>query len=139
MDLVYQPKLIYYRILLRGFWNMSDVHLLHIAVCTDSCILWDCVNIWYLHIPLTAEQREFLFGLHCHFLKGSVPRKSMWALSVPFSKKTTMVPFIRVSKHANRSITTQSWDYLVYLHDLAVHKDHLPHRRMISFYYDITW
>ena len=23
------------------------------------------------------------------------------------------------------SITTQSWDYLVYLHNLAVHKDHL--------------
>ena len=34
--------------------------------------------------------------------------------------------------HANRAITTQSWDYLVYLHDLAVHKDHLPHHRMMS-------
>ena len=35
-------------------------------------------------------------------------------------------------KHFNRAITTQSWGYLVYLRDLAVHKDHLPHHRMTS-------
>ena len=34
--------------------------------------------------------------------------------------------------HANRAITAQNWDYLVYLHNLAVHKDHLPHHRMTS-------
>ena len=35
-------------------------------------------------------------------------------------------------KHVNRAITAQSWDYLVYLRDLAVHKDHLPHQKMTS-------
>ena len=34
--------------------------------------------------------------------------------------------------YANRAITAQSWDYLVYLRDLAVHKDHLPHHLMTS-------
>ena len=34
--------------------------------------------------------------------------------------------------HANRAMTAQSWDYLVNLRDLAVHKDHLPHHRMTS-------
>ena len=29
-------------------------------------------------------------------LKGTLPRKSMWALTVKFSEKTTMVPFIWV-------------------------------------------
>ena len=33
---------------------------------------------------------------------------------------------------ANRTITAQSWDYLVYLRNLAVHKVHLPHHRMTS-------
>ena len=34
--------------------------------------------------------------------------------------------------YANRAITVQSWDYFVYLRDLAVHKDHLPHHRLTS-------
>ena len=34
--------------------------------------------------------------------------------------------------HANRAITTQSWDYLVYLRDLAVNKDRLPHHKKTS-------
>ena len=34
--------------------------------------------------------------------------------------------------NTNRAITAQIWDYLVYLCDLAVHKDHLPHHRMTS-------
>ena len=34
--------------------------------------------------------------------------------------------------HANRPISAQSWDYLVYLRDLAVHMDHLPHHLMMS-------
>ena len=34
--------------------------------------------------------------------------------------------------HGNRAITAQSWDYLVYLRSLAVHKDHLPHQMMTS-------
>ena len=34
--------------------------------------------------------------------------------------------------NANRAITTQSWEYLVHLLDLAGHKDHLPHHRMTS-------
>ena len=33
---------------------------------------------------------------------------------------------------ANRAITALSWDHLVYLHDLAVHKDHLSYHRMTS-------
>ena len=33
---------------------------------------------------------------------------------------------------ANRAITAQSWDYLVYLHNLTVHKDQLPQHRMTS-------
>ena len=32
-------------------------------------------------------------------------------------------------RHTNRVIRAQSWDYLVYLRDLAVHKDHLPHHK----------
>ena len=35
-------------------------------------------------------------------------------------------------KQINRAITAQSWDYLVHLRNLAVHKDHLPHHRMTS-------
>ena len=31
--------------------------------------------------------------------------------------------------HANRAITAQSLDYLVYLRDLAVNKDRLPQKR----------
>ena len=34
--------------------------------------------------------------------------------------------------YANRAITARSWDYFVYLRDLALHKDHLPHHRMTS-------
>ena len=34
--------------------------------------------------------------------------------------------------NSNRAITAQSWDYLVYLRDLAAHKGHLPHERMMS-------
>ena len=34
--------------------------------------------------------------------------------------------------NANKAIISQSWDYLVYPRDLAVHKDHLPYRRMTS-------
>ena len=34
--------------------------------------------------------------------------------------------------HANRVITTQIWDYLVYPCNLAVHKDHLPHHKTTS-------
>ena len=34
--------------------------------------------------------------------------------------------------HTNRAITAQSWDYLVYLRDLAVHKDRFPHLGMMS-------
>ena len=32
----------------------------------------------------------------------------------------------------NRAITAQSWDYLVYLRDLAVQKDRLPHHKTTS-------
>ena len=64
--------------------------------------------------------------------KGTHPRKSTWALNVRFSKKTTSYYLLRCETHANTAITTQSWDYLVYLRDLAVHKDHLPHQRMTS-------
>ena len=32
----------------------------------------------------------------------------------------------------NRAITAQNWDYLVYLRDLAVHKDSLPHHKTTS-------
>ena len=31
--------------------------------------------------------------------------------------------------NTNRAITAQIWDYLVYLRDLAVHKDRLPQKR----------
>ena len=33
--------------------------------------------------------------------------------------------------NTNRAITAQSWDYVVYLRNLAVHKDHLSQRRMM--------
>ena len=56
----------------------------------------------------------------------------MWTLNVHFSEETTMVQFIWYETHANRAFTTLSWDYLVYLPDLAVHKDQLPHHRMTS-------
>ena len=29
-----------------------------------------------------------------HAIKGTLPRKSMWALNAQFSEKTTMAPFI---------------------------------------------
>ena len=32
--------------------------------------------------------------LDCHLIKGTLPRKSTWALNVDFSMKVTMVPFI---------------------------------------------
>ena len=34
--------------------------------------------------------------------------------------------------HPIGAITAQSWDYLVFLRDLALHKDHLPHHKMMS-------
>ena len=45
-----------------------------------------------------------------------------------------------IETHSNRAITTQSWDYLVYLRNLAMHKDHLPYHKMKSqspYYYDV--
>ena len=66
-------------------------------------------------------------------LKGTVPRKSTWAVDVHFSEKTTMVPFIWVWNTCwHSSYTNQSWDYLVYLRDLAVHEENFPHHRMTS-------
>ena len=41
--------------------------------------------------------------------------------------------------NTNRAITAQSWDYLMYLRDLAVHKDHLSHHRMTSQSALLSW
>ena len=76
---------------------------------------------------------QFHIWLSLIYIKGTVPQKSMWALDAHFSKETAMVPYICVwetETHGSRGISARSWDYLVYLRDLAVHKDHLPHHRM---------
>ena len=65
-------------------------------------------------------------------LKGTLPQKSMWALNVHFSKTWQWYHLFGCRPNAKRAITTQSWDYLVYLRDLAVHKDHLPHHKKTS-------
>ena len=53
----------------------------------------------------------------------------MWALNVQFSEKTKMDHLFGCETNTNRAITAQSWDYLVYLRDMAVHKDRLPKKR----------
>ena len=60
-------------------------------------------------LSLSLSQSLFIF-----------PRRHQWYLL--FGCET----------HANRAITAQIWDYLVYLYDLAVHKDHLPNNRIMS-------
>ena len=88
-----------------------------------------------LQFTVTGNFCKTFFEIGIHWnesFKGTVPRKSMWALKVNFSEKTTVLPFIWVWNTSNTAITTRSWDYLVYLHDLALHKDHLPHHRMAS-------
>ena len=40
---------------------------------------------------------------------------------------------------AQRAITAWSWDHLVYLCDLAMHKDHLPHHKMMSQSVLLLW
>ena len=49
-----------------------------------------------------------------------------------FPRKQQWDTLFGCETHAERAIITQSWDYLVYLRDLAVHMDHLPHHRMMS-------
>ena len=45
--------------------------------------------------PEQRVQSSIVTSKHClASFKGTVPQKSMWALSVHFSEKTTMVPFI---------------------------------------------
>ena len=56
----------------------------------------------------------------------------MWASDVLFPRRQQCYHLFGYETHANRAITAQSWDYLVYLRDLAVHKDHLPHHMMTS-------
>ena len=67
-----------------------------------------------------------------NYVKGTAPQKSMWALNVHFPRRQQCYHIYGCETHANRAITAQRWDYLVYLRDLAVHKDHLPHHRMTS-------
>ena len=67
----------------------------------------------------------------CNIIKGTVPQKSMWALKMfIFQRRQQWYHLFGCETHANRAITTQSWDYFVCLRNLAVHKDHLPHHRM---------
>ena len=47
----------------------------------------------------------------------------MWALDVHL---------FGCKNNAMGAITAQSWDYLVYLRNLAVHKDRLPHHKTTS-------
>ena len=56
----------------------------------------------------------------------------MWALNVHFFREDNNATIYLGVKQILTAITAQSWDYLVYLRDLAVHKDHLPHHRMSS-------
>ena len=76
---------------------------------------------------------DWVYKILARELKGTVPRKSIWALNVHFSyRRQHCYHLFGCETHANRAITTPSWDYLVYLRNLAVHKDHLPHHRMTS-------
>ena len=46
-----------------------------------------------------------------------------------FLRKQQRYHLFGCETNSNRAITAQSWDYLVYLRDLAVHKDRLPQKR----------
>ena len=48
------------------------------------------------HCVLSVRRLEGLKSLskRTDVIKGTLPRKSTWALNVQFSEKTTMVPFI---------------------------------------------
>ena len=68
-------------------------------------------------------------------LMGQSCKNQLWALNVNiYPRRQQWYHLFGHETHANRSITAQSWDYLMYLCDLAVHKDHLglPHQRMTS-------
>ena len=49
-----------------------------------------------------------------------------------FLRRQQWYHLLRCEAHANRAITAQSWDYLVYLRDLTVYKDRLSHHRIKS-------
>ena len=49
------------------------------------------ITIQWGHSPLSIRTQA---GLNQKTIKGTLPRKPMWALNVKFSEKTTMVPFI---------------------------------------------
>ena len=102
-----------------------------------NCIHWLKVEFRDVFIGDTSTE---LLSCFCS-LKGTVLQKSMWALIFFFLRKQQWYHLFDCETHAYRAITAQSPDYLVYLRDLAVHKDHLPHQMMTSQsafkYYDV--
>ena len=74
-----------------------------------------------------------------HSLKGQSRKKSMWVSNVHFSRRQQSYHLFGCDTYANRAFTAQSWDYLVYLRNLAVHKDHILHHRMTSQSALLSW
>ena len=78
-----------------GTQNPLECHTSHFkagslgTVAEHKCL--EHVN--QCHLSHFSEKTSFRESLD-KSLKGTLPRKSTWALNVQFSEKTTMVPFI---------------------------------------------
>ena len=67
--------------------------------------------------------------LCCNNLKGQSHKNQRGLPMLIFPRRQQCYHLFEGETRANRAITAQSWDYLVYLPDLAVHKDRLPQKR----------
>ena len=65
-------------------------------------------------------------------LKGQCRQNERGFKMFNFQRRQQRYHLFACETDANRAITAQSWDYLVYLRDLAVHKDRLPHHNKTS-------
>ena len=68
----------------------------------------------------------------CLCLKGHSRENQFGPQLLNFLRRQQWYHLLGYETYINRAITAQSWDYLVYLRDLAVHKDRLPHHKMTS-------
>ena len=62
-------------------------------------------------------------------LKGQSRKNQCGLQMFIFQRRQQWYHLFGCETYAKRAITAQNWDYLVYLCDLAVHKDRLPKKR----------
>ena len=76
--------------------------------------------------------KNVFYYISSSILKGQSRENQRGLYMFIFPRRQQQDHLFGCETHANRAITTQSWDYLMYLHDLAVHTDQLPHHRKTS-------